>query len=190
MYSKTENGYYNLDGDDSPFFSRIYETFFSDVPKIQIQNHDKVKFNHQQPPTLKREQEDSWLSQLPPHPAFIPETTSPRSCVRPTNDFLRVPGSQVKRHKPLSHDSRDQRPLETIPEPPMDASSVFRQVQGFGAYNPRPPQGPQQKKTVKVEDHGDNDGENSHRIAHTLTACCRCRQVSTCPASSSGRIFA
>ncbi|CAJ2513063.1 Uu.00g011820.m01.CDS01 [Anthostomella pinea] len=61
----------------------------------------------------------------------------------------------------------------------MDASNVFRQVEGFGTYHPRPPQGFQPRKAVnvKVEDQGES--EVSHRTAHTLTACCRCRQRKT-----------
>ncbi|KAI2607242.1 fungal-specific transcription factor domain-containing protein [Hypoxylon fragiforme] len=61
----------------------------------------------------------------------------------------------------------------------MDASSVFRQVQAFGTYGPGLSQGfhHQPKRPIKVEDQG--DGEASHRIAHTLTACCRCRQRKT-----------
>ncbi|KAH9987437.1 fungal-specific transcription factor domain-containing protein [Xylariaceae sp. FL0662B] len=59
----------------------------------------------------------------------------------------------------------------------MDVSNVFRQVEGFGTYIPRPPQGLQPKRPVKVEEQG--EGEGSHRIAHTLTACCRCRQRKT-----------
>ncbi|RYO77782.1 hypothetical protein DL762_009043 [Monosporascus cannonballus] len=60
----------------------------------------------------------------------------------------------------------------------MDAHNVFRQVEGFGTYPQRPPHAfhPPQKP-VKVEGQGENDG--SHRIAHTLTACCRCRQRKT-----------
>ncbi|KAI1825503.1 hypothetical protein F4861DRAFT_537965 [Xylaria intraflava] len=74
----------------------------------------------------------------------------------------------------------------------MDASIVFRQVEGFRSPLPKPPQhfvpqqfAPQQfpppqfapRKPVNGDDHtGD---ENSHRIAHTLTACCRCRQRKT-----------
>ncbi|KAI1504597.1 fungal-specific transcription factor domain-containing protein [Biscogniauxia marginata] len=59
----------------------------------------------------------------------------------------------------------------------MDASNVFRQVEGFGTYPPRLPQGFPPRKAVKIEDQGGN--EASHRIAHTLTACCRCRQRKT-----------
>ncbi|KAI1484452.1 fungal-specific transcription factor domain-containing protein [Biscogniauxia mediterranea] len=59
----------------------------------------------------------------------------------------------------------------------MDVSNIFRQVEGFGAYPQRIPQGLPPRKAVKVEDQG--NGEASHRIAHTLTACCRCRQRKT-----------
>ncbi|KAI1077115.1 fungal-specific transcription factor domain-containing protein [Whalleya microplaca] len=59
----------------------------------------------------------------------------------------------------------------------MDVSNVFRRVEGFGTYVPKPPQGLQPKRPVKVEEQG--EGEGSHRIAHTLTACCRCRQRKT-----------
>ncbi|RYP58568.1 hypothetical protein DL770_010397 [Monosporascus sp. CRB-9-2] len=60
----------------------------------------------------------------------------------------------------------------------MDAHNVFRQVDGFGTYPQRLPHAfhPPQKP-VKIEGQGENDG--SHRIAHTLTACCRCRQRKT-----------
>ncbi|RYP68429.1 hypothetical protein DL771_006693 [Monosporascus sp. 5C6A] len=60
----------------------------------------------------------------------------------------------------------------------MDAHNVFRQVEGFGTYPLRPPHvfHPPQRP-AKVEAQGENDG--SHRIAHTLTACCRCRQRKT-----------
>ncbi|RYP26451.1 hypothetical protein DL767_008013 [Monosporascus sp. MG133] len=60
----------------------------------------------------------------------------------------------------------------------MDAHNVFRQVEGFGTYPQRPPHvfHPLQKP-VKVGGQGENDGAN--RIAHTLTACCRCRQRKT-----------
>ncbi|KAI0025436.1 fungal-specific transcription factor domain-containing protein [Xylariomycetidae sp. FL0641] len=60
----------------------------------------------------------------------------------------------------------------------MDAANVFRPVDGFGMYVPRMTHGlPTLKKPVKLEEPGENDG--SHRIAHTLTACCRCRQRKT-----------
>ncbi|KAI1377626.1 fungal-specific transcription factor domain-containing protein [Hypoxylon crocopeplum] len=167
MCSQTEDGYYNLPhGDDSPFYSRIYETFCAGIPKAL--DHDKVRFDQFQ--YLR-------FAQLA-HPTFVPDASSPRSCVRPTTDLPRVSGGRIKKKRIPSHNSREKKQQDTkVEEPPMDASSVFRQVQGFGGYIPRPPQGLQQKKTVKIEDHG--DGEASHRIAHTLTACCRCRQRKT-----------
>ncbi|KAI0538300.1 hypothetical protein GGR58DRAFT_468460 [Xylaria digitata] len=59
----------------------------------------------------------------------------------------------------------------------MDASIVFCQVEGLGSHVPRlhhefPP-----SKPANSDEHGEH--ENSHRIAHTLTACCRCRQRKT-----------
>lgn len=59
----------------------------------------------------------------------------------------------------------------------MDASDVFRHIEGLGTYQPRFPQGYQPSRpTIAIRDeHVEEDG--SHRIAHTLTACCRCRQV-------------
>ncbi|KAI1431117.1 hypothetical protein GGR50DRAFT_109346 [Xylaria sp. CBS 124048] len=69
----------------------------------------------------------------------------------------------------------------------MDASVVFRQVEGFHSSHPRPPQQfapqpfPPQPFAPRKGVDGDDQGgdENSHRIAHTLTACCRCRQRKT-----------
>ncbi|KAI1334914.1 hypothetical protein F5Y15DRAFT_399701 [Xylariaceae sp. FL0016] len=66
----------------------------------------------------------------------------------------------------------------------MDALNVFRQIEGFGNYVPRPPQpsshgfhpGPPMSHNLPVHAH---ESEASHRIAHTLTACCRCRQRKT-----------
>lgn len=58
----------------------------------------------------------------------------------------------------------------------MDPSSVFRQVEGFGSHAPRRHQELPTRRAGNTEEQGEN--ENSHRIAHTLTACCRCRQVS------------
>ncbi|KAI0420481.1 hypothetical protein F5X98DRAFT_332374 [Xylaria grammica] len=59
----------------------------------------------------------------------------------------------------------------------MDASIVFRQVEGLGNHVPRlhhefPP-----SNVTNGDGHGEH--ESSHRIAHTLTACCRCRQRKT-----------
>lgn len=67
---------------------------------------------------------------------------------------------------------------------PMDAADVFRQ--GLGTGFPRPPQQhfyqppppPRRKPATQRDDISETDG-SLHRIAHTLTACCRCRQVST-----------
>ncbi|GAP83004.1 putative fungal specific transcription factor domain-containing protein [Rosellinia necatrix] len=59
----------------------------------------------------------------------------------------------------------------------MDASIVFRQVEGFGSRIPRPHQDFSPARTVHDDDHGEPGP--SHRIAHTLTACCRCRQRKT-----------
>ncbi|KAL7627855.1 hypothetical protein AAE478_002050 [Parahypoxylon ruwenzoriense] len=195
-------GYYNFTGDDSPIYSRIYETFCAGIPKSR--GHDKVKFQLQSYKTRAIQPSAS--------PAFHSDPTSPRSCVPPPLPPLllptpllptpppqapqapqapaqtpvqapaipllpRVSQGQVKRR--LSHDERDQKHHQqrSKPDTSMDASNVFRQVQAFGSYVPRPPpQGLPQKKLVKAEENG--DGEASHRIAHTLTACCRCRQRS------------
>lgn len=186
MCSQTENGYYNFGGDDSPFYSRIYETFCADVPRSR--NHDKVKFNDPRQPSLQSYNSFALLA----HPAFVSsEALSPRSCVRPTTTDLprvsAVSGGQIKKQrqkynqkenqKITSHHQKIAEIEDTTTDLSMDASNVFRQVQGFG-YTPRPPNGLQQnKKPVKDEDQG--DGEASHRIAHTLTACCRCRQRKT-----------
>ena len=65
----------------------------------------------------------------------------------------------------------------------MDATHIFRQ--GFGAVGPRqnhtfishpPPLPRKQPLPVARDNNGDNDS-SGQRIAHTLTACCRCRQV-------------
>lgn len=60
----------------------------------------------------------------------------------------------------------------------MDAAHIFRQ--GLGTVGPRQNQGhPFSKGPVDPTGHdGLSDGDGpSHRVAHTLTACCRCRQV-------------
>lgn len=75
----------------------------------------------------------------------------------------------------------------------MDAADVFRQ--GLGSVIPRPPQyfynppGPPRTsqppssapslRRPPTQQRDDESDVNSHRIAHTLTACCRCRQAST-----------
>ncbi|KAK6216320.1 hypothetical protein LQW54_003711 [Pestalotiopsis sp. IQ-011] len=61
---------------------------------------------------------------------------------------------------------------------------VFRHVEGFGPYQrPRPPVAQNHPKPTpqlpRETSNGDGNGEASHRIAHTLTACCRCRQRKT-----------
>jgi hypothetical protein len=64
----------------------------------------------------------------------------------------------------------------------MDAADVFRQ--GLGSMLPRPSpyffpgRPPVPVPTPYPWDSPDNENEAPHRIAHTLTACCRCRQVS------------
>jgi hypothetical protein len=50
----------------------------------------------------------------------------------------------------------------------MDAADLFRQAQS-SVYQAR------QAKSVRESSHESDD--HSPRIAHTLTACCRCRQV-------------
>ncbi|KAI0406793.1 hypothetical protein F4802DRAFT_605937 [Xylaria palmicola] len=59
----------------------------------------------------------------------------------------------------------------------MDASIVFRQVEGFGSHVPRSHQEFQSRQTPNDDEQGEHG--NPHRIAHTLTACCRCRQRKT-----------
>ncbi|ETS87228.1 hypothetical protein PFICI_01056 [Pestalotiopsis fici W106-1] len=67
----------------------------------------------------------------------------------------------------------------------MDAPDVFRHVEGFGLYQrPRPPHAQHHHpkpvpQLPREPSSGDGEGEASHRIAHTLTACCRCRQRKT-----------
>lgn len=65
----------------------------------------------------------------------------------------------------------------------MDAAAVFRQgfpgsmIPFHPSLAPAPIQyKPKQPLARKPVGHGDNSGD-SGRIAHTLTACCRCRQV-------------
>ncbi|KAI0126064.1 fungal-specific transcription factor domain-containing protein [Xylariales sp. AK1849] len=63
----------------------------------------------------------------------------------------------------------------------MEAPDVFLRAEGFGRFQqPRLPQGfhPKKPPVNLPHDHGEED-EASHRIAHTLTACCRCRQRKT-----------
>jgi hypothetical protein len=56
----------------------------------------------------------------------------------------------------------------------MDAADVFRQ--GLRSVTPRYNQ--QTKRPPSSRDDVSESDGSSHRIAHTLTACCRCRQVS------------
>lgn len=64
----------------------------------------------------------------------------------------------------------------------MDATDVFRL--GLGSVIHRPPRShvlpptrsPNPNSRGETDHSGESDG-SSHRIAHTLTACCRCRQV-------------
>ena len=62
----------------------------------------------------------------------------------------------------------------------MDAGDVFRQ--GLGSVIPRPPvnfqhHSPPRKQPNHQRDDVSESDSSSHRIAHTLTACSRCRQV-------------
>lgn len=64
----------------------------------------------------------------------------------------------------------------------MDPAHVFRQ--GLGSVAPRQQQHQQQYQTLNIpsrppvtQDDLSDQGDGSGRIAHTLTACCRCRQV-------------
>lgn len=81
----------------------------------------------------------------------------------------------------------------------MDPAAVFQQAVGsvlptrgpqqyfyhpHPAYQPpstfsQPAQQPSAPLRRPPTQHRDEDDGNSHRIAHTLTACCRCRQAST-----------
>lgn len=60
----------------------------------------------------------------------------------------------------------------------MDATQIFRQ--GLGTVAPRyPQQGFEQFQGQGFDEDDFLDGDSSgQRVAHTLTACCRCRQVS------------
>ncbi|KFA70428.1 hypothetical protein S40285_00671 [Stachybotrys chlorohalonatus IBT 40285] len=59
----------------------------------------------------------------------------------------------------------------------MDAAHIFRQ--GLGTVPPRQHQ-PFIQARRPPSNHDDlSDGDGSHRVAHTLTACCRCRQRKT-----------
>ncbi|KAI0398370.1 hypothetical protein F5Y17DRAFT_476 [Xylariaceae sp. FL0594] len=61
----------------------------------------------------------------------------------------------------------------------MDASIVFRQVEGFAGSGPRRHQHTPPRNPTRTEEHAENESAHAHRIAHTLTACCRCRQRKT-----------
>jgi hypothetical protein len=58
----------------------------------------------------------------------------------------------------------------------MDPANIFHQ--GLGTVPPRhhQPYVPPNKPQYNHDDLSDGDG-SGHRVAHTLTACCRCRQV-------------
>lgn len=64
----------------------------------------------------------------------------------------------------------------------MDAADIFRQ--GLGTVLPRQPQyffpgrPPVPVPVPNPYAWDTQESEAPHRIAHTLTACCRCRQVS------------
>lgn len=63
----------------------------------------------------------------------------------------------------------------------MDPAHIFRQ--GLGSVPPRQnhahaAQPPPQSQPQPLHDFSDDDG-SGHRVAHTLTACCRCRQRKT-----------
>lgn len=61
----------------------------------------------------------------------------------------------------------------------MDPGHIFRQ--GLGSVPPRPnqPYSIQPQKIPRQHDDLSEDDGSGHRVAHTLTACCRCRQVRT-----------
>ncbi|PKK51350.1 hypothetical protein CI102_3326 [Trichoderma harzianum] len=60
----------------------------------------------------------------------------------------------------------------------MDAAHIFRQ--GLGTVAPRPNHGYAQPRSLVQSPDDFFDGDtSSHRVAHTLTACCRCRQRKT-----------
>src|SRR5688572_19266402 len=77
----------------------------------------------------------------------------------------------------------------------MDPAEIFRQFghvaprqnpvymghqQPMVQYQPQMQQQTFRKPMQQPEETSDGDG-SGHRIAHTLTACCRCRQVPTHP---------
>ncbi|KAG6112417.1 hypothetical protein E4U13_004298 [Claviceps humidiphila] len=61
----------------------------------------------------------------------------------------------------------------------MDPGHIFRQ--GLGSVLPRPAQSfiPQYQKPARHQDDVSDDDGSGPRVAHTLTACCRCRQRKT-----------
>ncbi|KAG5936227.1 hypothetical protein E4U53_000264 [Claviceps sorghi] len=61
----------------------------------------------------------------------------------------------------------------------MDPGHIFRQ--GLGSMPHRPAQSftPQYQKTARHQDDLSEDDGSGPRVAHTLTACCRCRQRKT-----------
>lgn len=60
-------------------------------------------------------------------------------------------------------------PVGTLPRPQTTQSTQY--------YHPQRPPLPAAAARVRQQ-HRDDDGDgSSNRIAHTLTACCRCRQV-------------
>ncbi|KAI5868270.1 fungal-specific transcription factor domain-containing protein [Durotheca rogersii] len=162
----THDGYYTFTGDDSPFYSRIFETFCADPPKPR--GYDKVVRFQLLPYNPRPANQPGSLS-------FASDPTSPRTCVQPAIPLPRVPRGQRRTH--LSYDPTARKRQHIKPDAAMDVSGILRPVHGFGAYIPRPLLPPSQAKKIAKADH--HDGEASHRIAHTLTACCRCRQRKT-----------
>ncbi|GAB0132962.1 hypothetical protein EsDP_00001382 [Epichloe bromicola] len=61
----------------------------------------------------------------------------------------------------------------------MDPGHIFRQ--GLGSMPPRPTQSysPQHQKPARHQDDVSDEDGSGPRVAHTLTACCRCRQRKT-----------
>lgn len=59
----------------------------------------------------------------------------------------------------------------------MDPGHIFRQ--GLESMPPRPTQSysPQHQKPARHQDDISDEDGSGPRVAHTLTACCRCRQV-------------
>ncbi|KAI1174903.1 hypothetical protein F4777DRAFT_552307 [Nemania sp. FL0916] len=59
----------------------------------------------------------------------------------------------------------------------MEPGIVFHQMDGFGHHGPRPHHEFHPRQATNGDEHEEH--ANPHRIAHTLTACCRCRQRKT-----------